>query len=87
MKFSAYLPPQAEAGSSPDVLHRSGLTCYEVTFMVVRASGVFRQWRRLCGLRRTCPPDLPDFDGFKPTSPAHGIRYFNTTAKAAGVLK
>ena len=34
MRFSVYLPPQAEAGPVPAVLYLAGLTCNEETFMV-----------------------------------------------------
>ena len=34
MRFSVFLPPQAEAGPVPAVLYLAGLTCNEETFMV-----------------------------------------------------
>ena len=34
MKFSVYLPPQAQQGPVPAVLYLAGLTCTEETFMV-----------------------------------------------------
>lgn len=34
MKFSVYLPPQAQQGSVPALLYLAGLTCTEETFMV-----------------------------------------------------
>ena len=34
MRFSVYLPPQAEAGPVPVLLYLAGLTCTEETFMI-----------------------------------------------------
>ena len=45
MRFSVFLPPQAEAGPVPALVYLAGLTCTEETFMV--KAGAQREAARL----------------------------------------
>lgn len=56
MRFSVFLPPQAEAGPVPALLYLAGLTCTEETFMV--KAGAQRDAARL-GLALICPDTSP----------------------------
>ncbi len=56
MRFSVFLPPQAEAGPVPALVYLAGLTCTEETFMV--KAGAQREAARL-GLALICPDTSP----------------------------
>ena len=56
MRFSVFLPPQAEAGPLPALLYLAGLTCTEETFMV--KAGAQRAAARL-GLALIAPDTSP----------------------------
>ena len=56
MKFSVYLPPQAQQGPVPAVLYLAGLTCTEETFMV--KAGAQRRAAEL-GLALIAPDTSP----------------------------
>jgi S-formylglutathione hydrolase len=56
MRFSVYLPPQAEQGPVPAVMFLAGLTCTEETFMV--KAGAQRLAAEL-GLALICPDTSP----------------------------
>lgn len=56
MRFSVYLPPQAEQGPVPAVMFLAGLTCTEETFMI--KAGAQRLAAEL-GLALICPDTSP----------------------------
>ncbi len=63
MRFSVFLPPQAELGPVPAVLYLAGLTCNEETFMT--KAGAQRSAAAL-GLALICPDTSPR--GAQPSS-------------------
>jgi S-formylglutathione hydrolase len=56
MRFSVFLPPQAETGPVPALLYLAGLTCTEETFMI--KAGAQREAARL-GLALIAPDTSP----------------------------